>query len=266
MKRSANERYHDRVAPRYDDIYGDDPYHVFCRELSHRHLLPHLPRDLRAPILDAACGTGLVGLRLARSGFPVDFLDLSAGMLEQVRAAYAGAGLGGTPRFVQADLEDAADHLPPGYALITAQGDVLSFVRRPERALAALARLLRPGGIVQATLDQRFAGLDHFLDKGDVAGLERFVKDGRTEWLASRPDERFPTRMFTAAEVRRLFAGAGLEIVSLIGRPVLPLRRHRALLEDRATARRLLRIEERIRKDDSTLGRAAHLEVLARRP
>ena len=86
MTKDNNERYHDRIAGRYDEIYEDDPYHQLCRELTFRHQKPHLPRDLSGRVLDAGCGTGVFGLRLAKSGYKVDFLDISQKMIDQARA------------------------------------------------------------------------------------------------------------------------------------------------------------------------------------
>lgn len=264
-RRSRNERYHDRAAPRYEDQHQGDPYLSFCREITWRHLKRHLPEDPHARVLDAGCGPGHFGIRLAKTGYRVDFLDLSAAMLEQARRAFHASGLRGEPRFVHADLCDPVD-LEPGYRLVCAIGDVLSFVDDAARALRACARLLAPGGVLFASVDQRYAGLEHYLERGDIEALERFARTGRTQWLAKRRDERFPTRSFTEQEIRALFRGAGFEVVSVLGRTVLPLHRHRALLLDPAARRRLRALEEKLNRDPSALGRASHLEVAGRLP
>lgn len=266
MKRSENETYHDRIAPRYDDIHETDAYHSFCREISHRHLRPHLPRDLATRVLDAGCGTGLFGARLAKSGYRVDFLDLSIKMLDRARGRYQSIGHSYEPRFVHADLEQP-DGLEPGaYGLILVQGDVLSFVAKPKRAVRALSRLTQPGGVVCASVDQRYAGLGFYLDKSDLDGLATFVQKGRSVWLGGTREERFPLTMFTPKDLRGLFEGVGFEVISMIGKTVLPLRKRREMLEDPRARRRLLQIEEKLHRDEATLGMAAHLEILARRP
>ena len=266
MERSPNERYHDRVSARYDDIYENDPYHVFCRDIAWRHLRPHLPTDLSIRALDAGCGTGYFGMRLLKSGFAVDFLDLSHGMLERARRTHAESGLGGEPAFFHADLE-RSDGVPRDtYGLIVSQGDILSFVDRPKRAARTVAALLRPGGVISASLDQRLAGAPYFLEKGDLDGLEKFCRTGDTVWLAGRKEERFGMHMFHADEARALFESAGLEVVSVIGRTVLPIRQHRELLDDPKTRRRLLALEERLHKAEASIGRASHLDVIARKP
>ena len=266
MAKSRNERYHDRVAPRYDHSHENDPYLSFCRELTWRHLKPLLPRNANAAVLDAGCGPGYYGIKLAKTGYAVDFLDLSEGMLDAAKRNYEEAGLTGQPRFVKASL-DAPDELAgTHYELIVAMGDVLSFVEDPQRALHAVARLLAPGGIFVGSVDQRYAGIEHLLDAGDLGALERFLKDGRSEWLAKERSERFPTRMFTAAELEEMAGAAKLEVIDVIGRPVLPLHRQRSRLTDLEVRRRLLKIEEKLHSERDLLGRASHLEIALRRP
>lgn len=269
MARSSNRKYHDRIAPRYEERHGGDPYLSFCRELTWRHLKRSLPTEAGAAILDAGCGPGHFGVKLAKSGYSVDFLDLSEGMLEQARAHHAEAGLPGNhaPRFLRASLDERGGI--PGidngrYALVLALGDVLSFVDDARRAIRNVRSALRGRGTFIASIDHRFAGIEHFLEGGHLDELAEFLERGRSEWLAKRHDERFGTRMFTAPEIERLLSEEGFELVSLIGRPVLPLSRNRTRLADPETRRKLLAIEKRLEGEREALGRASHLEFTAR--
>ncbi len=84
-RRSSVERYHDRVAHRYDDIY-DDAYWQWHDALTWDYLKPHLPRNLEDRVIDLGCGTGKWGLKLLQSGYHVTFLDISREMLDECRA------------------------------------------------------------------------------------------------------------------------------------------------------------------------------------
>ncbi len=265
MTKDNNERYHDRIAGRYDEIYEDDPYHQLCRELTFRHLKPHLPRDLSGRVLDAGCGTGVFGLRLAKSGYKVDFLDISQKMIEQARARAEEARLCADAKWVHADLTEPGDLEPGAYSLIVAQGDLFSFVADPGKTLRAAARLLRQDGVLAASVDQRLAGLDFFAERDDLGALERFVQDGKSEWLGARREERFATRMFLAEELRDLVEKNGFTMQGVMGRTVLPLKRWREKLADAAMRRRVIEIEERLNKKPSALGRASHLDFIAKR-
>src|SRR3954453_8871013 len=87
MSKRGVERYHDRVAARYDAIYQGEAYWEFYDAVTWDHLKHHLPSDLSSPCVDLGAGTGKWGLKLARTGFSVTLVDISAAMLEQARRA-----------------------------------------------------------------------------------------------------------------------------------------------------------------------------------
>jgi SAM-dependent methyltransferase len=265
-RRSASDRYHDRVARRYDAMYEGDAYWRLVREITWKHVRGHLPREAGARILDAGGGTGWWALRLARSGFRVTLADSSTGMLEAARRKLAHLDLPHPVTLVQSDIAGLPELDDRCFDFALAQGDPISFCSSAERAAAALFRVLRPGAACVASVDGTWGGLDPVLDKEGPAGLERYLRTGRTEWLTRDKDERFPVRTFTPDGLRRLFGQAGFEIRSLIGKTVLPLRRLRQQLEDKAAYLRLLRLETRLHGEEGLLGRAAHLEIAVRRP
>jgi len=261
-------RYHDRVAGRYDQVYRG-PYWEVYERLSLEGIRRHLPRDLAIPLCDLGCGTGLYGLKLLKSGYRVTFCDISIGMLEQARrkAHELPGNAAERAEFVQDDVA-SLERLPADtFGLAIAQGDPICHAgRAAPAAFRACARVLRPGGVLVASVDNALAGFEHYLDRGDVEGLLRFERSGLTEWLTREKDERFEVRMFRPRELRRLVETAGLEMLDLFGKPVLPLRRYETLLEDAATRKKLLALEQRLCREEALWGRAAHLQLAARRP
>lgn len=103
----------------------------------------------RAEILDAGCGTGLVGAALAGHGLEViDGLDLSTAMLDKARAKGVYRDLG------KADL---TRRLPVGddsYDAVICVGTMTSGHVGPE-AFAELIRVARPGAPVVVTVLDR---------------------------------------------------------------------------------------------------------------
>lgn len=89
--------------------------------------------------LDAGCGTGAVAFALAPHVAEVVGVDTRADYLEAARAAAPA-----NARFVEGDVMA----LPFGYAEfdLACCHRVLHHVRRPELAVAELARVARPGG------------------------------------------------------------------------------------------------------------------------
>ncbi|HYC79318.1 MAG TPA: class I SAM-dependent methyltransferase [Planctomycetota bacterium] len=267
--KGANERYHDRIAPRYDDVYRKDAYWRHYFDVGWRRIKRRLPSDLSHPVLDAGCGTGLYGLELLKSGFRVVFSDLSQKMLDRAEEKAAALPQRAKASFVKADLQDLAGLDDGAFAAVVAQGDPLSFVADPREAVRAIARVLRPGGFAAVSVDSRFGGVDVFLKRGPKASLDEtaaFLRTGAATWLADDRDERFPTHAFTPDELRKLGARAGLETLEIIGKTLFDLRNGHPWIDDPATRRRLLELEEEFGDTELALGRAHHLQAIWRKP
>lgn len=268
----ANRRFHDRVAARYDSIY-DDAYWDFHDRITWNHIKPHLPRNPGAPVFDLGCGTGKWGLKLLKAGFPTTFADLSENMLLEVRKKLAEwaaqpdlSSKAAKATVQQADAVDLhafpADH----FELITAMGDVVSICSDPAKCLGEIHRLLKPGGVVVFTVDNYLAAIDHFIVAGNLEALDAFIRTGKTEWLTKNIAERFDVRMFTPAQIDGLARSRGLEIISRIGKTVIPARQNRKLLEADNAVEKLVEMETRLQSEPAALGRASHIQIAARKP
>jgi SAM-dependent methyltransferase len=266
-----NRRFHDRIAARYDTIY-DDPYWDFHDRITWNHLKPLLPRDTSAPAMDLGCGTGKWGLKLLKAGYPTTFTDLSAKMLEEVRKKLDEwkekpdlASKAARATVQAADAVDLRAFPESHFEFVTAMGDVVSICSDPGRCLAEVHRLLKPGGIFIFTVDNYLAAIDHFIDAGNLDALASFVKSGKTEWLTKNVAERFDVRMFTPAQIESLARGKGFEIVSRIGKTVIPARQNRKLFEAENAVETLVDLETLLQKEPTAVGRASHIQLAARR-
>lgn len=259
----ANRHYHDRVASKYDGIYSGSRWDAWY-EISWTGMKPHLPRDLRAPIADLGCGTGRYGLRIAKSGYSVALSDLSHGMLEAARRKAEEMGLGERVSFQQADVMDLSILPREHFALAIAQGDVLSFAGHPPTALKEIRKILQPGGVLVASVDQTYAAIAHYCEKPDLDGLERLLRHGEMEWLAHDPNERFPVHTFTAEELRSTLERSGFEVLDLFGKTVLPFKKLEACFASDKQAEEILAIEKRLCRQPSAIGLASHLQFAAR--
>lgn len=283
--RSAVELYHDRVAGLYDTIYDGDAYWEVVFQITWRNILRYLPKATSTRCLDVGCGTGRWGMRLFRGGYPTDFLDISQKMLDQVAVKLERLGkpfrlvgcMGdekppavdmGAPGSVlwHASVDDMSALPSESYDFIVGQGDPLNCALKPARAFKELARLLRPGGVMIMAVDNRLQGIYHYFRDGDVAGLEDFLRTGKTRWVTDNPDEQYPLTMFTPGQLRAMARERGLEMLGMIGKTVLPLRRFRALLEDGAKREALVKMEESLHGEEAMFANAAHLEFAVRKP
>lgn len=102
--------------------------------------------DRQGRVLDAGCGTGLVGLMLKDKGFAhIDGADYSQGMLDQAADKQVYENL------VQIDLNSRTDIPDDSYDVVTCVGTFTSAHVRPE-ALSELVRVARAGGLVCFTV------------------------------------------------------------------------------------------------------------------
>ncbi len=134
--------YYDGFAERYEDRRdGRDPggYHDLLDELE----LGFVERFGRGgDVLEVGCGTGLLLRHMAGFARSARGVDLSPGMLERARAR----GLD----VVEASATDLP--FPDASFDVACSFKVLAHVRDVRRALAEMARVVRPGGHVIAEL------------------------------------------------------------------------------------------------------------------
>lgn len=121
-------------------------------------------------IVDAGCGTGLVGIELAKLGAKdIDGLDLSEGMLDVAKKTGVYGALKITDLTKRIDAGDGA------YDALTCCGTFTHGHLGPE-PLQEFVRIVKTGGVVVATV------LDsHWSEKGFEAEVDRLVKEGSVE-------------------------------------------------------------------------------------
>lgn len=160
--------YYDQWAEAYNrDLvdWGYDAYAVAVEYLKAEDV------DPRGPILDAGCGTGLVGRRLQAEGFTtVTGIDVSENSLELARAS---------GHYVDVRQVDLNEHPLPfddySFASLLCIG-VLSYVPDVDLVSREFARLVRPDGLV--VLTQRS---DLFSTRGTDKAWRTLADDGLWE-------------------------------------------------------------------------------------
>ncbi|PYI10694.1 S-adenosyl-L-methionine-dependent methyltransferase [Aspergillus sclerotiicarbonarius CBS 121057] len=120
-------------------------------------------------VLDAGCGTGLVGQALAMAGAKtIDGLDLSPAMLDMAKRT------GVYRKLVQGDLTRGIDMADEGYDVIVCVGTFTLGHVGPQPALREFVRVVRRGGVVAATVLEEIWVSGGFRDE-----VETLEEEGR---------------------------------------------------------------------------------------
>jgi ubiquinone/menaquinone biosynthesis C-methylase UbiE len=145
--RDANREYYDAFSADYERERGkNDPggYHELLDELEAGYVKRFgQGRD----VLEVGCGTGLVLLRIREFARQARGVDLSPGMLAKAQQRGLDATLGSA---TELPFEDNSFD-------VTCSFKVLAHVPEIDKALAEMARVTRPGGMVLAEFYNPFS-------------------------------------------------------------------------------------------------------------
>ncbi len=176
-----------------------------------------------ARLLDAGGGPGRYAIDLAQRGYQVTLFDLSAACLQMAReqAAAAGVPLVAVEQGTATDLGRFPDEAFDAVLLMGPLYHLLGADQR-QQALAEAARVLRPGGILFAAFITRYAVLrwaavnDPLWPLENPQDLSSILETGILP-PSGAPGSGFVAWFAHPTEVEPLLAGAGLELLALLG-------------------------------------------------
>jgi SAM-dependent methyltransferase len=173
------------VAAHYDDAPRGDEEAAVAR-------LAGLARG--GPALELAIGTGRIALPLAATGVRVDGVELSAAMIEKLRARPGGDGL----RVVQGDMAETT--LSEKYRLVyVVFNSIMNLVTQDgqARCVANAARHLADDGVFVVetvvpdhmyTLRADGDGVDQYVQAGEIGPQRVRISTGRFDRVTQRVD------------------------------------------------------------------------------
>lgn len=150
-------------------------------EAAGRHASVAWARDPSTIILDAGCGTGLVGAALAAAGYrTIDGVDLSPDMIELAKERKVYRHLVGN-----IDLTCPPPSMA-GAADVVTIGGVFTVGHVPPATLANVAGLVRAGGLLIVSARRAYLQQTSFLDVS-----QQLVDRGTLEELVHLPDQPY---------------------------------------------------------------------------
>jgi SAM-dependent methyltransferase len=187
------------LAPRSAEWFAQVEENRYARE-PFIHAVAQFTRHRDARLLEIGVGAGSDHLQWARAGCICHGVDLTDAAIEATRAHLALHGLASDLRRVDAEILPFAD---ASFDVVWSWG-VIHHSERPERIIAEIHRVLRPGGV--------FLGM--FYNRRSLAVFAEWLKHAA---FAGRPWRSFAdvlwhhfesagTKAYTARELDALFA------------------------------------------------------------
>jgi ubiquinone/menaquinone biosynthesis C-methylase UbiE len=198
--RSDTQKHFDSVARAYYERNYEQPRTRHERALALRRIsCLDLVRSVRGRVLDLGCGPGALAVPLAMEGREVVAFDLSTEMVQVAKSL-----IGDLPNTSFCVGDAVSLPFAAGAFDVVVTTGVLEYVPSIERALAEIARVLRPGGSIVATVSL-------------PRTLERQVTRLVGPWLVHLKGGTASSSMFHRAydvnEIEKLLGIAGFEIL-----------------------------------------------------
>jgi predicted TPR repeat methyltransferase len=221
---------YERFAHVYDELQTDIPYNLYVD-----WVVQHAPSSQYPKLLDIGCGTGVLSLLFAQSGYQVSGIDLSEEMLSIAAERFAGAGYD-APLYCMSMVElDGFEEMD----IVTITIDSLNYVVEEQSVYTTLERIymaLCDGGQLFFDVHSLFKMNEIFLDgpftydDGDIsyiwhtepADFEHsvihqmtfYVREKSSE-LYERFDEEHVQRTFTIEQYMTWLRAIGFSYVEI---------------------------------------------------
>lgn len=209
-------------------FYNSDPVrehthlerHQLEYDLTWRYLDQYLPAQ--GSILEVGAATGRYTLELAKRGYTVTAVDMSAGLLEKNKKSIAEAGLEKQARFVLADAPDLHEVTEREFDVVILMGPLYHLILEDDRkaALKEAYDRLREGGVLFSAFISRFGIMGDLIknmpewieDQEEVRSILEHGKDPH-----HYPQEGFRGYFAQTSEIALLHESLGFETITLVG-------------------------------------------------
>lgn len=194
--------------------------HQLERDLTWCYLNQYLPAH--GSILEVGAATGGYTLELAKRGYSITAVDLSAANIELCRKRLTGEGLQGQVDLVLADARDLSEVTARGFDVVLLMGPLYHLVEETDRkvALQEVFDRLRTGGILFSSFISRFGIMGDLLRNvpdwiEDQAEVESILQRGRDPH--DYPRGGFRGYFVKVSEIAPLHEAIGFETLTLAG-------------------------------------------------
>lgn len=243
--------------------------HQLEYELTWRYLKRYLPEQ--GSILEIGAATGGYTVELARLGYSVTVVDLSAALLEMCRQRLTEQGLENQVKLVLADARDLHEVAEIGFDAALLMGPLYHLVLEADRkkALIEVYDRLRSGGVIFSAFISRFGILGDLLKKMPdwierQAEVRSIIEHGKD------PDHMqhggFRGYFARVAEIVPLHEGAGFRTISVAGVEPAISADDESYNKLQGVQRKLwLELLDELSREESIIGASRHLLYVGRK-
>lgn len=194
--------------------------HQLEHDLTWRYLNQYLPSH--GSILEIGAATGGYTLGLAKRGYSVTAVDLSAANIEVCRKNLQDAGLERQVQLVLADARDLREVTERGFDAVLLMGPLYHLIEEADRkiALNEASDRLRPGGVLFSAFISRFGVMGDLLK--NVPDWIEHQPEVRSMLEQGRRSDEAPRGGFRGyfarvSEIAPLHEAMGFETLALVG-------------------------------------------------
>lgn len=194
--------------------------HQLEYDLTRRYLHEYLPSQ--GVILEIGAATGRYTLELARRGYRVTAVDLSAALIERCRKNLVDEGLESRVRLVVADARNLGEVEERQFDAVLSMGPLYHLVEEVDRKLSLKEAFdrLRVGGVIFSSFLSRFGVMGDFIKRiphwiEDQAHVRSFLERGTRP--NSSPRGGFRGYFAYPSELAPLHEALGFETLVVAG-------------------------------------------------
>jgi SAM-dependent methyltransferase len=151
------------------------------------------------------------------------------------------------------------------FSAVLCEGDPLSYCGNHVAAVREFGRVVKPGGAVIASVDNRASAVNWLKDKDSLEAVERLLKTGDAITRREKEEYCYTIHAFTPEELRELFEANGLKVERIIGKLVIAGRLACFQSKDPAIQERLYELEMKYNDNPAFYPWAGHLEIVGRK-
>ncbi len=194
--------------------------HQLGYDLTWRYLSQYLPPE--GCVLEIGAATGTYTVELARRGYSLTAVDLSAALIETCRERLIEEGLDKNVQLMVADARDLSEVTGEPFDAVLLMGPLYHLVEKSDRkqALSEAYERLREEGIIISSFISRFGILGDLVKKipdwiEDQTKVHSFLESGRRP--AGYPRGGFRGYFARASEIAPLHEAIGFETLVVAG-------------------------------------------------